>query len=419
MKTSRLISKIVAAAVVTLFAGGPLLAEDLQIGGFVQGLYGGKLQQRKLTPSDYSASEMRLQLRLETSSGDADLFGRVDFVYDDVTDPEYQWELREGYIKYTLFRKVDFKIGRQILTWGTGDLVFINDLFAKDYESFFAGRDDQYLKAPQTAIRTEYYSPVGALSVVWTPRFTPNRTPTGERFSYYNPMMQDFAGGPPYAVASRPADRWENSEIAARFQRGVGSLTVELYAYRGFFKNPLGLNPGTVSAYYPKLSAYGASVRGQLLSGILWLEGGYYDSREDRCGAKPFVPNSSVMGLIGYERQIATDLTGNIQYQADFMEDYDHYELNLIGTEKRDELRSLLTWRLTRNLRMETVQLSSFVFWSPSDEDVYYRFSLLYKYNDALTLTVGGNLFDGQKMYTDFGSFAKNDNLYAKMTYGF
>ena len=36
----------------------------------------------------------------------------------------------------------DVKIGQQVLTWGTGDYVFLNDLFPKDYPSFFAGRSD-------------------------------------------------------------------------------------------------------------------------------------------------------------------------------------------------------------------------------------------------------------------------------------
>ena len=125
------------------------------------------------------------------------------------------------------------------------------------------------------------------------------------------------------------------------------------------------------------------------------------------------------MGLAGFEKQIATDLTANLQYQAEYMEHYGDYEKTLMGPDKRDKVRSLITSRMTRNFRMETIQLSSFVFWSPSDQDVYYRFALVYKYNDAVTLTAGGNIFDGKKKFTDFGAFALNDNLYAKMTYGF
>jgi len=410
---------LVSQIIISLLLTSGLMADQVALSGFAQGLFGGKLQQTKLTPSDYSASEFRLQLRLESHAGDADFFSKTDFVYDNVTQPNYQWELREAYLKYTLFKRLDFKVGRQILTWGTGDLIFINDLFAKDYESFFSGRDDEYLKAPQTSVRTELYAGGSTFSLVWTPRFTPNRIPTGERFSYYNPMVGDYVGGPPYFSAPLPENRWENSELAARLQKSIGKFTVELYGYRGFYKNPLGFNPALMMPYYPKLSAYGASLRGQMLGGIGWAEGGYYDSREDRKGTNPFIPNSSVLGLAGFERQIATDLTANLQYQAEYMERYQDYEKTLAGPDKRDKVRSLITSRITRNFRMETIQLSSFVFWSPSDQDVYYRFAVVYKYNDAVTLTAGGNIFDGKKKFTDFGAFALNDNLYAKMTYGF
>ncbi len=48
---------------------------------------------------------------------------------------------------------VNLKIGRQVFTWGTGDYLFINDLFPKDYESFYIGRDDEYLKRPSEAVK--------------------------------------------------------------------------------------------------------------------------------------------------------------------------------------------------------------------------------------------------------------------------
>jgi hypothetical protein len=394
-------------------------AGDLAMSGFLQGVYGGALNEDNRTGKDYTVSETRLQLRLESYQDRAEFFGRLDFVSDQLTDT-YDWELREGYLKFTLFSDFDFKIGRQILTWGTGDLIFINDVFAKDYQSFFAGRDDQYLKAPQTAMRVEYYSPLGALSLVWTPRFTPNRFPVGERFSYYNPMVGDYVGGEQFFFsAAEPELEWENGELAARLQRSLSGFAVALYGYRGFYKNPVGVDIATMMPYYPELDIYGASARGQLAGGILWLEGGYFHSREDKEGDNPAVPNSIATGMIGYERQIATDLTANLQYQAEYMLAYDNYQATLTGPDREDELRSLITSRLTRTFSMETVIASSFVFWSPSDEDVYWRFAVDYKYNDAVKLTVGGNIFAGDKEYTDFGGFDLNDNLYAKLTYGF
>ena len=418
MRISRVAYSIVAVLVFMAVGWNSAYAE-VSLHGYLQGLYGGGLNDDLPTGKDYTAAETRLQLRLESYSDRAEAFGRLDFVRHELTDT-YEWELREGYLKFTLFGDFDFKVGRQILTWGTGDLIFINDVFAKDYQSFFAGRDDQYLKAPQSAMRVEYYSPLGALSLVWTPQFTPNRFPIGERFSYYHPLVGDYVGGEDFLfMADEPEQRWENSELAARYQRSLSGFALALYGYRGFYKNPVGVDLTTMMPYYPKLNIYGASVRGQQLGGIIWLEGGYFHSREDKDGDNPAVPNSLLTGMIGFERQLASNFAGNLQYQAEFMLDYDKYEAGVVGANKEDELRSLITSRLTRTYSMETVILSSFVFFSPTDKDIYWRFAVDYKYSDEVKLTLGGNLFEGDQPYTDFAAYDLNDNLYLKLTYGF
>lgn len=213
MRKYMLLSTVVLlAALVT-----PVAAET-SFDGFLQGLWGGRLDEDNPTVTEYTASETRFQLRANHWGDAGQFFGRLDFTWDGAgVGREYDWELREGYFKFRVGNTLDFKIGRQILTWGTGDLIFINDVFAKDYRSFFIGRDDQYLKAPQTAIRGEYYSPVGAFTMVWSPRFEPNRLPSGERLSFFDPSSGVIVGGPGLPSVPEPAPKFENSELAARY----------------------------------------------------------------------------------------------------------------------------------------------------------------------------------------------------------
>lgn len=407
-----------------LLITAPSSRAEVRIDGFLQGLYGARLDEDNPTSTEHTASETRLQLRAEHFGDKAEFFSRLDFLWDGADSAGYDWELREGYLKFRLGKYLDLKMGRQILTWGTGDLIFINDVFAKDYRSFFIGRDDQYLKAPQNAIRAEFYHKIGTFSAVWTPRFEPNRLPTGTRLSYYSPMAggivgtaigDEFLFDPPL-----PAAKFENGEIATRFQRTLGNFNAALYFYKGFYKNPLGMDVVNMTAFYPRLNLYGASVRGAAWGGVLWLEGGYLDSREDSDGDNPFVPNSSVTGMVGFERQVAANLTINGQWQIDYMTDYDTFRAQQPeGMFVRDEIRHLLTTRVTQKLSMETITLSGFVFYSPTDEDAYIRLSAEYKYTDEITMMAGGNIFDGNYTNTDFGQFAFNDNAYIKVTYGF
>ena len=397
---------------------------EINLDGFLQGLYGGRLDEDNPTASEFTASETRMQLRAQHFGDHGQFFGRLDFTYDGAeSESQYDWELREGYFKFRMGSKFDIKVGRQILTWGTGDLIFINDVFAKDYRSFFIGRDDQYLKAPQNALRIEYYSPVGALALVWSPDFEPNRLPTGERLSFYNPMVRDIIGGESLPSVPEPEKKFENSEFAARLTGSVSSFSTALYFYKGFYKNPVGFDPNMGemgSPVYPKLNVYGGSLRGQVVGGILWIEGGYFDSRQDSDGDNPYIPNSGIKGLIGFEKQVANNLTANLQWQADYMTDYDVYKVQMAGADFiRDEVYHLLTTRWTKLLNSELITLSFFGFYSPTDEDAYLRLSASYKYTDQVNITVGGNIFDGKHKSTDFGQFMLNDNVYLKLTYGF
>jgi len=431
METERKIIPILV--IIMIIAISPIAkAQDLYWGGFVEGLWGAGLDDKNPTNRDYPVAETRLQLRLESYSNSAETFARLDFVQDGFDSTNYDFDVREAYVKFRLPYGFDFKIGRQILTWGTGDLIFINDVFAKDYQSFFIGRQDQYLKAPQTALRMAWYNKVGSFEVAFIPDFEPNITPTGDRLSFYNSFTGEITGSDGYMTPVEPSNSFDNAEIAFRYKRSISGWEAAAYAYRGFYKDPKGvrqLMDKSYQIYYPRLNVYGASLRGQMAGGILWLEGGYYDSREDQCGKNLFIENSSIKALVGFERQVATDFTGNIQFQTEVMDSYDNYEESydmmvqagyIPGSyPKADEVRTLLTSRWTKQLMMQTLTFSAFGFYSPSDEDAYMRFSVEYKYTDELSLMAGGNIFEGNNRYTMFGQFDMNDNLYLKINYGF
>ena len=173
MKTNRL---IIGLTVIMFAISGLAYGQDLEMSGFAEGLWSAGINDDNPTGRDYPAAEMRLQLRLESYGDNAEAFAKLDFVQDGFDSTKTDLELREAYMKFRALGGFDFKVGRQILTWGTGDLIFINDVFAKDYQSFLIGRQDQYLKAPQTAIRAEYYTDFGSFALIAIPDFEPNVT---------------------------------------------------------------------------------------------------------------------------------------------------------------------------------------------------------------------------------------------------
>lgn len=375
-----------------------------------------------------SIGEARLQLSFEKAFSLGTATVTADFVYDPVLDRHginleegAGWmDLREAHL---LMRPTDFadlKVGRQVLTWGTGDLLFINDMFPKDWNAFFIGRDEEYLKAPSDALKLALFSDFANLDVIYTPRFNADRYIDGRRLSYYNPLFGGIVGRNAVVVPDRPNDWFGDDELSLRLYRNLGTTEAALYFYDGYNKSPSGMNAATFQPTFPHLRTYGASFRRPMWSGIANVEFGFYDSLDDKAGNNPFVPNSEFRFLAGYERELATELTGAVQYYLEYMRDYDAYSAALPqGFPARDKARHVLTARLTKLTMNQTLTWSLFAYYSPSDNDAYIRPKVSYKLTDAWLVEAGGNLFFGADDHSFFGQFRKNTNIFAGIRYSF
>lgn len=393
------------------------LAAVPQLNGFAELRGGLRLGDDERQPDDATLNEARLQLDSSAAWKAIQLRARADFLFDGV-DGKGAIDPREISALVSPLNAVDLKIGRQILTWGVGDYLFINDLFPKDWKSFLLGRDDEYLKAPSDAAKASFFSELANLDVIYTPRFNPDRYLDGERISYFNPQLGRMAGADdPFAVEQRN-DFFEDDEIAGRLSRNLGGFDAALYGYHGFWKSPLGFSPASGNAIFPPLAVYGASARGNLLKGVGSLEAGFYDSLNDRAGADPSLPNSQARFLAGYEQELLTDFTVGGQYYLEHMLDHPAYRATLPeGLRASDENRQVMTLRLTWLVLHQNLQLTIFAFYSPSDQDAYLRPSVRYRFNDHWTASTGANLFMGESEQTFFGQF--EDNAYAALRYGF
>jgi hypothetical protein len=396
----------------------------VEIHGFAEAAVASRISDDKTQSDHIVLNEARFRLDLARYGDLADLYFKGDFTADQVNGGTHSvdTDIRQASIAIRASSWLDVKAGRQVLTWGTGDLVFLNDLFPKDWQSFFSGRDDEYLKAPANSLRLTFYAQAFNVDLVWTPTFEPDRFITGERLSFFSPMAgglvsAESMGGP--VVAADPSQKFENGELALRMFRNVKGYELALYAYTGFVKRPLAFDPVLGMPGYSELSVYGASVRGNLLGGVANVEGAFYDSRNDRDGTDPFTPNSEVRWLGGYERELFANFTMGLQYYAEWLQKYDEMLANSQAPQfEAEEIRHLATTRLMYRLRQQTVILMLFGFYSPNDEDGHLRPSISYKWSDAVAVTAGGNIMFGDDD-TFFGQLEENNNAYFRIRYSF
>lgn len=390
----------------------------VSINGFLQGNYSFSTDSSNPDRGDMKWAEERFQIKLDAYQDQFRFFFKTDFYYDHI-DEEADPDFREVYLDYTS-TFFDVRLGRQIITWGLGDLVFINDIFPKDYEAFFSGRPLEYLKKGIDGVKIGLYPDFASFEIVVIPFFEPNNYPSPHRLWMYDPM-------PVITERSEeePAITAKNTEIALRAYRDIAGFDASLYIYRGFFRQPWMMPdnlemPARLTLFYPKLTVYGASLQGRTLDGILSLEAGYYDSRGDRDGDNPMIPNSQTRFLIGYQRQVMEDFTVGLQYYREYMQGYSEYRESLpdgFTAEKR--LHDFVTLRLTRLLIHQTLRLSLLSFYSISDGDYMINPEVRYSFTDHLWAAAGANIFGGGEDWSQFGQLDRNDNVYIQIRYEF
>lgn len=378
--------------------------------GFFELAQGGRVSSTHLSPHRSTLQEGRLRLATDYYGKEIQLKLKADLVVDGVTH-EATASLRQAVMNTTIGENIDLQAGHQVLTWGTGDYLFLNDLFAKDWQSFFSGRDDPYLKAASTALKATWFGqlpgslfdhqPVG-FDVVFQPRFQADNYLTGERFSFFDGNSDVVAPQPPLSASEPHQPAW-----SARLFFNLRQAEFALYGYRGFYGNPSqSPHQPEPNLIFPRLSAFGASVRAPLGPGLINVEFSQHHSGDNPQGQIQGFPVSQRLYLVGYEQEIASKLTLGGQFYTE-------------APRHERPKRRLWTVRLNYRMWQDKLQLGLFGFYSPTDKDHYLRPTLSYRHDDHWRLSAGANLFNGHHNDTFFGQLENNSNAYLRLSYSF
>jgi hypothetical protein len=384
-----------------------------KISYFVEVAYG-RFMQNNVVESNASLSEIRGRVNVDYSHEIFEFTAKGELLFDEVLQ-QTDFTTRELNIAFSPLKSLDVKLGRQVLTWGTGDYVFLNDLFNKDWQSFFAGRDDEYLKSASDSVRMTSYWRDFTFDLAWTPEFSPDNYLTGERFSFYSPAVKrNIAPNENFVV-----EQTQDSQWSARVATSIQGVEYTLYGYKGFWTTPLGINRQGM-AYFPKMNAWGASALTPVSNGIFNIEFSVYNSLEDSQGNQAAIPNSQVRALIGYEQEMIKNLTLGLQYYLEKTKQYDAFTQSaFFANEQVDEYRQLATVRLRYSTLQQKLIYSLFAFYSPTDQDSYLKPAIYYRYNDNYSFSAGANIFSGNKPYTFFGQHQANTNVWLRGRFSF
>lgn len=409
--------------------GQPQQKNNTSISGFWDTRVGTRLQKDQYEDQT-SLAETRLRLNIDAPREQVTYRLKTDLVYDaqeedrdvDLESGKGIIDLREASLHFSPSNILDIKVGRQTLSWQKGhNALVINDRFPKDNRSFALGRAAEYRKAPSDAIKVSVGPKKAKLDLVYTPRFDANRYQDGSRLSFFNARLNRLSGNDAIVQVDKPDEWFDDDETALRLSSTFNNKEIALYAYRGFWKNPEGLDPRTGKAIFPELDVYGASLKGkigQYGGGI--IEIGYLDSKQDPDGNNPFIRNSETRIRVGIKQALSKKLRIGAQYYVARKEDYDAYKRSVLpGRPVDDESHQIINVRVQHGQPQQKLQLSMTAFYSPSGEDGYVRPKINYQLDKNWAIESGVNWFFGESEQTFFGQLEDNSNVFFGIRYNF
>jgi len=384
---------------------------EVEVHGFIQT----NNSLRPFRSSNYAArllkAEQRGQVELIRKGAQWEANAKADFIYQAI-EQDARMDLREGYTTY-YGKHLDLRIGRQIITWGVGDLVFLTDVFPKDWAGFLTGAPMEYLKKGSTALRANYESRGLSVETIFIPQFERDVFPTGRPLSYFDPFPQ---------ATRRFLNASQYPEYGLRVSKDIRGFSSSLYLFQGRDPFPIvHFDPASAAATtrYGRLRMGGFSTQGNIKAGLLSGELAYYKT-EDTAGTNPAINNPSVKTLIGLERTLKGNETLGFQFTQDWMLRYNAYRRSLpAGFPARNRVLNAFTIRWRNSLQNDTFKPTVFALYNFDDRDGFFLAEGQKEIRPGAWYIIGIHLFGGRYRHTMFGQFQDNDNLYFTVRYAF
>ncbi len=339
-------------------------------------------------------------------------------------------DLWEGYVDY-FGSFYDLRIGKQIVTWGTGDGINPTDNFNPlnlRRKSPFSEMEDR--KIPVNMFQANAYLGPLRLTGIWVPDFHPFVLPDTSVWQMEMPSVRPEAstgmvidGFNTPSSPSHPSNTLANSEFGVKASSRLLGVDLSLSYYHGWDDFPT-LHPeyrlnGIDASGRPhitvepdlrfhQLDMVGGDFAASLFGIGLRGEGGYFLT-EDTEESDPVIQDPYWHYLVGLDYTFKNGLYVNSQYVYGL---FNRYGLRTGPADNR-----LITAGLTYDLNDYT-SLELGAMYAIDDENYLIKPRISRSVGSALNVSLGAYIIDGN---TDshFGAFRRNDQVYAEIRYQF
>ncbi|HUW23334.1 MAG TPA: DUF1302 family protein [bacterium] len=437
------------------------VAENVTISGVIKNETASHLKM-----GEFMKIENTVQMGVEyTPTEYLHLFGLFRFFYDGVFDAEEQYEpvkselyrtdvtndwLRELYVDF-LSDRLDVRLGRQQVVWGTADGVKILDAVNPTDMREFTLDDYADSRIPLWMVKLEYAPTVnGTFQCLFIPDFQANYIPpVGAPFTFRASVLGQASvvnwliNGPPGAKVSfheevKP-DPWSDlsdTTIGFRWLDVLGGFEYTLNFLYGFYlpgANYSWFGPAdtlNLQKRYERIYLYGASFTKALTKGALsglTIRGEFayiqdvptYYGTDGRVAGPP-VKLDNFNYVLGFDKSLVTNWLASLQF-IQFITSKASYQGNslLFGPTlgPMDQVTTMLSLKLSTDFMHERLKPEVLVIYG-LDNDWKITPKVQFEILDSLVAVAGVHIFEG-KPKNLYGQFAERDELFFELRFGF
>lgn len=348
------------------------------------------LQSKK--PNNWMSSRTRIRGELSLSHGYAGAYVSANLLYNAVLPEKSGFQLREVYALYANSH-LDIRGGRQIIAWGVADGLRLTDVISPmDYTEFLA-QDYDDIRIPVGALRIRYGNERYAFDVVAVPVPSFFELPSGEQNPWSMGILPD---------TEEPKHRIYNSEYGARFSAYLSGIDFSVAALHTWQKTPVFYQGRWC---YRRMGLLGGDVSVPVRQVVLRSEVASYLFNE-----------GSTLALLGCDWYIP----GNWMLSTQFLSQLRHRKQGIpdpLSGQEYQRHTMLGTFRLSKDLCNNTLQLQTFAYVDITYGGVFNRASVDYAVSDQVHLLLGYDYLDGQR--GSFAPYRHNSEIWMKAKYSF
>lgn len=361
----------------------------IKLNGYLRaGIFGGEKEIRNY----YGEGALKLEIPIGMN---VSAFSEVRYRADG--DNNHKFDIREAYVNLNL-GKFDFRVGEQIVLWGRADgFNPTNNVTPQDFCVFSPEEDDKRLG--NFVVKGVFNPYPFRIEVDWIPVYK------SSLFPFIGKPMGD---GIVWNNEKRPY-RWKDQSFGVKIDLEKPSFDLSFSYYNGLHKFPCIAHEKTSSEIQLSQEPYRVHVVGMDFSSSL----GNYGFRGEFACSLPEKSNNSIYSVpykqmeytIGIDRNwdnfslivqyigkyipdLATDLKGNpIEQKLN--------SLNRIVFTQHERWNHSVSVRPALSLFHETLNVELLGLCQFSTKEYFFQPKVRYAIADAVTLTVGGQLFYG------------------------